>query len=117
MEQFTNCELDFFLVVLSRYFGFQVLLIGQFYGVISSEQKNDVLHELVDDLGLKRPKVNCKYDCCIHLGIEIIEIHFGEVFDFDSEETGDVVDVFGRFFPSLNDDFAGIDGQRHFECC
>lgn len=117
MEQFTNCELNFPLVVFPGYFGFKIFFVSQFDGIISSEQKNDVLHELVNDLGLKGAKVNCKYDGRIHLGIEVIEIHFGEVFDFDSEETGDVVDVFGRFFTSLNDDFAGIDGQRHFECC
>jgi hypothetical protein len=44
MEEFTDCELNFLLIVFSRYFSLQVFLISQFYRIISSEQKNYVLH-------------------------------------------------------------------------
>ena len=53
MEEFTNGELNFCLIFLLGYFGFKVILFSQLDSIISSEKKDNVIHEFINNLLLK----------------------------------------------------------------
>ena len=92
LEHLPHSKLNFiiFLLIFARNFKI-IFIFCQLFGIISTKQQNDPIHQTRDYLLRQLTIIHSKNDTGIHTCIQVLQVHGCEVFAFKTQKSRNVL--------------------------